>query len=190
MILNNLGCVMHWERIPTRQIQMEKHRNFSCLEFKSIVFAFWLEESGWTLIKGEEIEVIVNSLSDRFDVIRQKFTGDWRKGQEIKKVVVTKRLYQVSVNYSQAWFSNWLNLLKEIFNEIRFSMKLVLLRISEYQTSLLFEFTLKVITRRNFYGILICPVLSRYASNMMVLDVYHKRLCLQRKVTQLYHSKM
>ena len=127
-------------------------------------------------------------MSDRFDVISEKFTGNWREGQEIKQVVVTKRLYQVSANFSQAWFSNWLNLLKEI----RFSMKLVLLRISEYQTSLLFEFMSKVITQRNFYVILICPVRSRFASNMMVIDEYHQRKFsrLERNWTQLFHSKM
>lgn len=41
-------------------------------------------------------------MSDRFDVISEKFTGNWREGQEIKQVVVTKRLYQVSANFSQA----------------------------------------------------------------------------------------
>ena len=37
-----------------------------------------------------------------FDIIEEEFTGDWRKGQEIKQVVITKRFYQVSSNSSQA----------------------------------------------------------------------------------------
>ena len=81
-----------------------------------------LNKSGWTFVKGEEkITVRVNQypLSDTFDYIGQDFNGNWRRGQEIKQVVVTKRLYQVSANNSQAWFSNWSNLLNEIFNEIR-----------------------------------------------------------------------
>ena len=49
--------------------------------------------------------VQVNPLSDRFDFIGENFTGDWRQGQEMKNIVVTKRFYQVSANSSQAWFS-------------------------------------------------------------------------------------
>ena len=42
------------------------------------------------------------TLSGSVDIIGDVFKGDWRQGQEIKYVVVTKRLYQVSANYSQA----------------------------------------------------------------------------------------
>ena len=36
------------------------------------------------------------------DVIEESFNGDWRKGQEIQKVVITQRLYQISSNLKQA----------------------------------------------------------------------------------------
>ena len=41
-----------------------------------------------------------------FDLFAEYFNGDWRKGQEIHKVVITKRLYQISPDLTQAWFSN------------------------------------------------------------------------------------
>ena len=37
-----------------------------------------------------------------FDIIEEEFTGDWRQGQEIKQVVITKRFYQVSSSSSEA----------------------------------------------------------------------------------------
>ena len=95
-ILSSLGCIMHWEWVLPRQ-------NVKAL---SIVYAFWLNKSGWTLIKGEEkIMVILNPLSQRYGFIAEIFTGDSRQGQEMKRVVITKRFYQVSANSSQAWFS-------------------------------------------------------------------------------------
>ena len=39
---------------------------------------------------------------NRFDIIEERFTGDWRQGQEIEQVIITKRLYQVSYNSSEA----------------------------------------------------------------------------------------
>ena len=36
------------------------------------------------------------------NIIQERFTGDWRQGQEIKQVVITKRFYQVSSNSSEA----------------------------------------------------------------------------------------
>ena len=36
------------------------------------------------------------------NVIEEYFNGDWRKGQEIQKVVITQRLYQISSNSTQA----------------------------------------------------------------------------------------
>ena len=36
------------------------------------------------------------------DVIEEYFNGDWRTGQEIQKVVITQRLYQISSNSTQA----------------------------------------------------------------------------------------
>ena len=35
-------------------------------------------------------------------VIEENFVGDWRKGQEIHKVVITQRLYQTSPTSTQA----------------------------------------------------------------------------------------
>ena len=37
-----------------------------------------------------------------FDLIEERFTGDWRQGQEIKQVKITKRFYQVSPTASEA----------------------------------------------------------------------------------------
>ena len=62
-----------------------------------------MNKSELTLIKGEEkMMVLVNPLPDRFDTIEEHFKGDWRLGQEIKQVVITKRFYQVSSNSNQA----------------------------------------------------------------------------------------
>ena len=35
-------------------------------------------------------------------IFEDSFDGDWRKGKEICKAVITKRLYQVSPNSTQA----------------------------------------------------------------------------------------
>ena len=35
-------------------------------------------------------------------VIEQYFLGDWRSGQEISKIVITQRFYQISPNLTQA----------------------------------------------------------------------------------------
>ena len=37
-----------------------------------------------------------------YDVIEKYFDGDWRKGKEIRKVVITQRLYQISPYSTQA----------------------------------------------------------------------------------------
>ena len=37
-----------------------------------------------------------------FDVIEEYFDGDWRKGHEVHKLVITQRLYQTSPNSTQA----------------------------------------------------------------------------------------
>ena len=62
-------------------------------------------------MKGEQIQIRVLPVFikpiNRFDIIDEGFTGDWRQGQEIKKVAITKRFYQVSSNSSEAWFSNY-----------------------------------------------------------------------------------
>ena len=39
-------------------------------------------------------------------IFEEFFSGDWRKGQEISKIVITKRFYQISSSSTQAWFSN------------------------------------------------------------------------------------
>ena len=36
------------------------------------------------------------------DIIEEYFNGDWRKGKEIRNVVITQRLYQTSPNSTQA----------------------------------------------------------------------------------------
>ena len=36
------------------------------------------------------------------DIIEEYFSGGWRKGKEIQKVVITQRLYQISSNLTQA----------------------------------------------------------------------------------------
>ena len=38
----------------------------------------------------------------KLDVIQEYFRGDWRSGQEISKIVITQRLYQISTNSTQA----------------------------------------------------------------------------------------
>ena len=57
-------------------------------------------------MKGEQIQIRVIPVFIKpinpFDIIDEGFTGDWRQGQEIKKVAITKRFYQVSSNSSEA----------------------------------------------------------------------------------------
>ena len=58
-------------------------------------------------MKGQEKMVIrvepeVEQSINPYDIIVKEFTGDWRLGQEIKQVVITKRFYQVSSNSSEA----------------------------------------------------------------------------------------
>ena len=58
-------------------------------------------------MKGQEKMVIrvdpeVEQSINPYDIIEEEFTGDWRQGQEIKQVVITKRFYQVSSNSSEA----------------------------------------------------------------------------------------
>ena len=38
----------------------------------------------------------------KLDVIEEYFRGDWRSGQEIGKIVISQRLYQISPNSTQA----------------------------------------------------------------------------------------
>ena len=38
----------------------------------------------------------------KLDVIEEYFGGDWRSGQEIRKIVITQRFYQISPNSTQA----------------------------------------------------------------------------------------
>ena len=40
----------------------------------------------------------------KLGVIEEYFRGDWRLGQEISKIVITQRFYQISPNSTQAWF--------------------------------------------------------------------------------------
>ena len=35
-------------------------------------------------------------------VIEEYFPGDWRSGQEIRKIVITQRFYQIAPNSTQA----------------------------------------------------------------------------------------
>ena len=36
------------------------------------------------------------------NIIEEYFNGDWRKGHEIQRVIITQRLYQTSPNSTQA----------------------------------------------------------------------------------------
>ena len=36
------------------------------------------------------------------DIFEEYFDGDWRKGQEISKIVITRRFYQISPSSTQA----------------------------------------------------------------------------------------
>ena len=56
-----------------------------------------LETSPFLLERFEEFQM--DKLSSRF--IEEYFYGDWREGKEIRKVVVTQRLYQTSPNSTQ-----------------------------------------------------------------------------------------
>ena len=38
----------------------------------------------------------------KLDVIQEYFHGDWRSGQEISKIVITQRFYQISPYSTQA----------------------------------------------------------------------------------------
>ena len=38
----------------------------------------------------------------KLDVIQEYFRGDWRSGQEISKIVITQRFYQISPYSTQA----------------------------------------------------------------------------------------
>ena len=58
--------------------------------------------------------------TSKFGVIEEYFRGDWRSGQEIGKIVITQRFYQISPNSTQAWFwkSNFTIKRPKIFNKI------------------------------------------------------------------------
>ena len=43
----------------------------------------------------------VNGLSQN-SIFEEFFSGDWRKGQEISKIVITQRFYQISSSLTQA----------------------------------------------------------------------------------------
>ena len=45
---------------------------------------------------------IDNGAESTLNIIEEYFLGDWRKGHEIQKVVITQRLYQISSNSTQA----------------------------------------------------------------------------------------
>ena len=47
-------------------------------------------------------EIIDYQSINPFDIIEEGFTGDWRQGQEIQQVIITKRFYQVSSNSIEA----------------------------------------------------------------------------------------
>ena len=52
----------------------------------------------------QEIEQVVAGVglfSFYRNIIAETFTGDWRQGQEIKQIIITKRFYQVSSNSSE-----------------------------------------------------------------------------------------
>ena len=64
-----------------------------------------------SLNQFDQVEVNLSSVQpvkynlssiNRFDIIEERFTGDWRQGQEIEQGIITKRLYQVSYNSSEA----------------------------------------------------------------------------------------
>ena len=84
---------------------------------------FQSKEIGWNLFKGFEnlmVKIGDPSMSEAFEppeqwwvkskstlyAIEEYFNGDWQKGQEISKVTITQRLYQISPYSKQAWFSN------------------------------------------------------------------------------------
>ena len=50
---------------------------------------------------GSIYEIDYQSINP-FDIIEEGFTGDWRQGQEIQQVIITKRFYQVSSNSIEA----------------------------------------------------------------------------------------
>ena len=57
----------------------------------------WFEE-----FQSGELSVIYKEYYQRIGTIEVSFDGDWRKGQEFHKVVITQRLYQTSPNSTQA----------------------------------------------------------------------------------------
>ena len=52
--------------------------------------------------KSRELAQAQNERIVQGYVIEENFVGDWRKGQEIHKVVITQRLYQTSPTSTQA----------------------------------------------------------------------------------------
>ena len=92
-------------------------------EFMFSRFHFIGVNKCWIVTKGKDILMVkigqlsmsaafdppqssLESSKSTLDVIEEYFYGDWRKGKEIQKVVITQRLYQISSNSTQAWFSN------------------------------------------------------------------------------------
>ena len=51
---------------------------------------------------GDEPDRFDEESINPFDIIWEGFMGDWRQGQEIKQVFITKRFYQVSSSSSEA----------------------------------------------------------------------------------------
>ena len=89
--------------------------SWECL-FSKIEYEFILGKIQWVLIKGTEklmVKIGPSTMSGMFektkitpDIIEEYFNGDWREGQEIRKVVITQRFYQTSPYSLQFWFSN------------------------------------------------------------------------------------
>ena len=71
-------------------------------------FLEYLEESHFYALENETTEyrdylydnILYNNQT--FEFIEEYFDGDWRKGQEVHKVVITQRLYQITPDATQA----------------------------------------------------------------------------------------
>ena len=59
------------------------------------LLGFFEGYKSWELSKAQNERIVQGY------VIEENFVGDWRKGQEIHKVVITQRLYQTSPTSTQ-----------------------------------------------------------------------------------------
>ena len=83
----------------------EAPTKFDCLEYlKKIGWSQNYSMDRWMLLSVYVYDDLKECQSKELSksIFEEFFNGDWRKGQEISKIVITKRFYQISPSSTQA----------------------------------------------------------------------------------------